>query len=220
MAEKTDDRVKLNTLFLKKDEYLFRQHDNSQELYIIKKGCVRIFKTEGQSEIELDMAGAGMVIGEIASIDGGCRSASAVAIEDSELSVISAEDFALILDRVPEYLRKIAQVLVHRLREVDEKINRSVEGDCTNHIAALIMLIASSEWSESADNVQINRKFLENELMDLMNISPHDISSKLDWFEKEGLVSTERGRVILTEKEKIETLAKSVFKGSTEIPVI
>ncbi|HEX3018876.1 MAG TPA: Crp/Fnr family transcriptional regulator [Chitinispirillaceae bacterium] len=217
---KRNDSSKLNTRFLAKDEFLFRQNDNSHDLYIVNRGCVRIIKNEGSQQIELDIASSGMVIGEIASIDGGCRSASAVAVEDTEFSVITASEFASILEKIPEYLRKIALILVHRLREVDERITRSIEGDCTNHIAGLISLIASTEWStKSSDGIQINRKFLENELMDLLNISPQEISSKLDWFEKKQLLHTEHGNVFIR-AEEIESLAKSMFEGSTELPVI
>lgn len=212
--------MKWKTISLRKNEFLFKQNDNSHDLYIIKNGCVRIFKNEGNIEIDLDVLESGTVIGEVASIDGGSRSASAIAMEDTELYVISSTEFQSMLFKIPEYLRKIALILVQRLREVDRRINRSLEGDQTNHIAALISLIASSEWAEKGEPVQINSKFLENEIMDLLNISPQEILLKMDWFEKKQMLHSERGRTVINSIDEIEALADSVFQEPVEVPII
>lgn len=215
------DNMNWNTLILKKGQFLFKQKEYSQDLYIIKNGRVRVFKTEGELEIELDILSTGMVVGEVASIDGGFRSASVVALEDTELFFISASDFKSVLLRIPEYLKKIALILVQRLREVDSRINFSIDGNRLGHFAAVISLIASSEWSvKESLHTSIDRKFLENELMDILNVSPQQILLVLDLLEKKQIISTERGRIFITNKEDLEYLANSVFHGSNEVPII
>jgi signal-transduction protein with cAMP-binding, CBS, and nucleotidyltransferase domain len=90
-----------------KGQHLFKQNEPSRDLFIIKSGSVLIYKNEGNTRIELDTVGPGAVIGEIAPTeDGGIRSTSGVAIEETETILIPAADFQAILARVPEYFSK------------------------------------------------------------------------------------------------------------------
>ena len=121
----TQNRVSL----FRKGELLFRENENSQDFYIIKSGSVRIFKKMGQKEVTLDTLGPGMVAGEIASIDNVARTASGIALSDTEVIVIPRSSVEKILEKIPDWFRKIAQILVQRLSEVDEKISRALKSD-------------------------------------------------------------------------------------------
>ncbi len=64
MPEKAVSVSKNNKKY-KKGELLFSQNDATQELFVVKSGKIRIFKKTTISEIDLDIAGPGAVIGEI-----------------------------------------------------------------------------------------------------------------------------------------------------------
>lgn len=201
--------------------YLFRQNDTSQDLFIIQSGLVRIFKTEGNVEIDLDSVGSGMVVGEVASIDGGTRTASGYALEDTDVIVIPSSEFQRILASVPDYLKKIALILVQRLRSVDEKINRSIEGDRTSHVAAIISLLSYSEHCVPGnDGYEINLKFLENEILDLLNIPLSEIAELLEKLDKEGVIKIEKTKCILNSKSQIDAIAEHLFSAAGDSLVI
>jgi CRP/FNR family transcriptional regulator, cyclic AMP receptor protein len=202
-----------------KGEYLFHQNDHTRELYIIQKGIVRIFKNEGTLQIDLDTVGAGMVVGEIATIDGGPRSASGIAIDDTEALLVPVEEFQGIIAKVPEYFKKIALILVQRLREADEKINLSIEGNKMCHVAALISFIAFSEQCTATDEgYEIDSKFLENELISLMNLQISEITEILEKIVKQGLIRIVRNKVILKERDALDQLAVPVFERKSTAP--
>jgi CRP-like cAMP-binding protein len=197
--------------------YLFKQNDTSQDLFIIQSGCVRIFKTEGNAEIDLDIVGNGMVVGEIASIDGGPRTASGYAVENTDVIVIPASEFQRILTTVPDYLKKIALILVQRLRMVDAKINRSIEGDRTAHVAAIISLVSYSEHCIAGNNgYEINLKFLENEIMDLLNIPPSEIDEILEKLVEKGIIKIEKTKCVLESKSQVDEMAEHLFSAISE----
>ncbi|HEX2956015.1 MAG TPA: Crp/Fnr family transcriptional regulator [Chitinispirillaceae bacterium] len=201
--------------------FLFRQNDTSQDLFIIQSGSIRIFKTEGNVEIDLDVVGNGMVVGEIASIDGGPRTASGYALEDTEVIVIPSSEFQRILAAVPDYFRKIALILVQRLRMVDEKINRSIEGDRTSHVAAIISLLSYSEHCLLGNRgFEINLKFLENEIMDLLNIPPSEIAEILEKLDKQGVIKIEKTKCVLNSKSHVDTIAEHLFSTAGDSLVI
>ncbi|MGB7568905.1 MAG: Crp/Fnr family transcriptional regulator, partial [Chitinivibrionales bacterium] len=192
----------------------------SQELFIIKKGAVRVFKTEGNVDIDLDIIGQGGVFGEIAAIDRGKRSASVMATEDAEAYVIPAEEFQKISRKIPDWFQKIATILVHRLREVDGKIDRNMNGVRTANVAAALMLISSSENCKIIEGRQeINQKFLENELMDMLSMKLSDVTESLNILAKQLIISLDKGRIIIVNKEKLEELGQTVFTAVAESPI-
>jgi|GEM_PF-1998190 cAMP-binding proteins - catabolite gene activator and regulatory subunit of cAMP-dependent protein kinases len=203
-----------------KGEFFFKQNELSQELFIMKKGTVRVFKTEGNIDIDLDIVGQGGIFGEIAAIDRGARSASVIATEDAEAYVIPAEEFKKISRKIPDWFQKIATILVHRLREVDGKIDRNMNGAMTTHVAAALTLIAFSENCRIVEGKQeINQKFLENELMDMLSMKLSDVTESLNILAKQLLISIDKGRIIILNKEKLEELGQTVFAALAESPV-
>lgn len=203
-----------------KGQFFFKQNELSRELFIVKKGNVRVFKTEGNVDIDLDVVGPGGIFGEIAAIDGGKRSASVIATEDTEAYVIPVEEFKKISQKIPDWFQKIASILVHRLREVDGKIDRNLNGDKAVQIAAALMLISCSEQCKLVEGRQeINLKFLENELMDMLSMKLSEVAESLNILEKQLIISLDKSRVIILNKEKLEELGQAVFSATAEFPV-
>lgn len=221
MASKTLDEWKQRLMIFKKGEYLFRQHDVTQDLFILKKGMIRIFKTEGNVEIDLDTVGPGNVVGEVASIDGGSRTASGVALEECEVLHIPASEFQNILTSIPEWFRKIALILVQRLREVDSRISRSVEGDRTNHIAAIISLMAYTDKCTPGDGgYELDLKNVEYQIIDLLNIPLGEITGSLELLQKQRFLSVDKSKIVLSSRNALDELAEKVFLSASEVPVL
>ena len=194
--------------FFRKGDLLFREQEDSQDFFIIKSGSVKIFKKIGAREVTLDTLGPGMVAGEIASIDNVIRTASGVALSDTEAIVIPRRVVKKILDTIPEWFRKISQILVQRLREVDEKIFRSLKSDYTGYVAAVISLISYSEKAKKADDgFEIDRKFLEYEIMDILTIPLAEVQSAVEKLAAMEFLKVIGGKVVLTNREACEKLA-------------
>ncbi|MBN2036835.1 MAG: Crp/Fnr family transcriptional regulator [Chitinispirillaceae bacterium] len=186
----------------RKGDVLFRENDDTQDFFIIKSGSVRILKKIGNKEITLDTLGPGMVAGEIASIDKVPRTASGVALADTEVILIPQDSVKKILDNIPDWFRKIAQILVQRLREVDDRISRSLKSDYTALVAAMITMISYSEKAATVeDGFQIERKFLEYELMDLLTIPLAEVQSAIDKCAVQGFLRVAGNDIVLTNRE-------------------
>lgn len=194
--------------YYKKGDLLFRENENSQDFFVIKSGSIKIFKKIGVKEVTLDTLGPGMVAGEIASIDNMIRTASGVALSDTEAIVIPRHVVEKILETIPDWFRKIAQILVQRLREVDEKIFRSLKSDYTNYVAAMITLISFSEKATKRDGgFEIDQKFLEYEIMDLLTIPLAEVQSAMEKLAAMDILAMSGGKAVLTNREACEKLA-------------
>jgi CRP/FNR family transcriptional regulator, cyclic AMP receptor protein len=195
----------------KKGELLFKENDDSHEFFIIKKGSIRVFRSIDQKIITLDTLGPGTVAGEIAIIDDVPRTASGLAVEDTDVLKITKQEFNAVFEKVPDWFRKIALILVQRLREVDEKISQSLDQDFSKHVAVLILMISYSEkCKQVGETFEIDKKFLEYEIMDLLAIPLSEVQNAIESLVKQDLLLIDKGKVVLTDRKGCEELEKEL----------
>ncbi|MBN1302746.1 MAG: cyclic nucleotide-binding domain-containing protein [Melioribacteraceae bacterium] len=107
-------------------EYIFYQGDPGIALYLITDGEIRIMKhNDNSDEIELAHFNRGDFFGELALLDDDVRSASAIAVKESKITVIFRPDLDKFIDRFPKVgikiLKGLAQIIATRLRLLDEE---------------------------------------------------------------------------------------------------
>jgi CRP-like cAMP-binding protein len=107
----------------KKGETLVNQGDPGLGLYIIIAGKVEIIKkTASGSELKVAIHGPGDFFGEMAVLDDAPRSASVIALEDTECLFLTAEDFKARLKSHPEIALEILPIVVNRFRETNKML--------------------------------------------------------------------------------------------------
>lgn len=111
----------------KAGEKIFNRGDMDDELFLIRKGAVRIMlpisETQGH---HLGTFGRGASFGEMAFLDGDVRSADAVAFTDTELYVLSRRDFDALAEEHKKLalgiMEGLASVLASRLRYTNAEL--------------------------------------------------------------------------------------------------
>jgi CRP-like cAMP-binding protein len=91
---------------------LFAQGELGDSLYVVVAGRVGV-ERGGARVAEI---GAGECVGELAALDWEPRSATVVALEDTELIRLERDDLLDLLGDHPELVRALAGVLVARIR--------------------------------------------------------------------------------------------------------
>ena len=107
---------------LQTGQEIFLEGDLGVSAYIVQSGEIEIFKKVDGEEKVLGRVGSGGIIGEMSLIDSQPHVASARALSDTEVSLISRQSFQQRLDRLEEsdrVLRRLIGVLVDRLRGQD-----------------------------------------------------------------------------------------------------
>lgn len=94
---------------------LMRQGDRGEDLFILIDGRVRI-ERDGQPVAE---RGSAEILGEIALVDGGPRSATVTLAEPSRLLVIGRRAFHQLMDEFPSVRMEILTTLAKRVRNID-----------------------------------------------------------------------------------------------------
>lgn len=109
------------TKFFAAGEIIFRENSWELAMYDIKSGKVGVYVNyEKENEEMLTELEAGKYFGEMGVIDAMPRTATVVALEDTEVTVIDYNDFEAYLSENPEKIIDIFQKLCARLRDLSE----------------------------------------------------------------------------------------------------
>lgn len=105
-------------ILLRCGEFLFREGDDADALYIVERGVLRIIS--GSTVYETVQAGG--IVGEMAIIDEGTpRSASVIAGTYAELIKIDAGEFTALIADAPEFALMVMRVMARRLRLMNQR---------------------------------------------------------------------------------------------------
>lgn len=105
-----------------KDNYLFREGDAPDAMYIIKAGGFAVTKTKGNSEIVLAELSPGAMVGEMALFDRKPRSANIKATKDSEVISLPYDSLTKQLEQLPVWVHAIMKTMNENIREGNKKI--------------------------------------------------------------------------------------------------
>lgn len=113
---------------LEKDDVLFRRGDVGDALYIIDEGRVKIVRENEQGgELILNHCGPGEAIGEMSLFDQEPRSASIVAVTDSQVLELKRDAFFELLDQRPDVALILIRSISSRLRFASTYIEKAIE---------------------------------------------------------------------------------------------
>jgi CRP/FNR family transcriptional regulator len=108
-------------------ELIFAEHDLGEEVYLVHSGAIQIFQLVNGRELPIDMMRKGSYFGELAIIDELPRSASARALEDSVLLVLSKHEFRTAVQDYPDIALEALKELSRRLRNTDLQLRALAE---------------------------------------------------------------------------------------------
>jgi CRP/FNR family cyclic AMP-dependent transcriptional regulator len=109
---------------LPKDQYLFREGDIADALYILKSGKLLVLKSKGSAEISIAEIKPGEMIGELAFFDSKPRSASIKAAVDSEVVFLPIKNLQSQFQNFPEWAKALMRSISLRLRDANMKIKQ------------------------------------------------------------------------------------------------
>ncbi|MEC9283555.1 MAG: EAL domain-containing protein [Bdellovibrionota bacterium] len=121
-----------------KDEIIFRQGDDGDSAFIIENGRVEIFVGDDDAHTPVAVLGVGEIFGEMAIIDSSTRAASAKAIEDVQLTVVSQDQLAERINLADPIVRLLISMLLQRSRENFALHTRNVKSKNTVAIPAVV----------------------------------------------------------------------------------
>jgi len=172
--------------------------DVGQAIYLILRGKVKVvlFDEEGK-EIILSTLKLGNYFGEMSAFDQMPRSATIVAVEESEFLVIRQKSIADQIKKNPQLSFKFLSEMSRRLREADEQISSLALLDVRGRVAqTLLKLSQETPMGKGIDYTVIPRPALQD-IASMSGTSRETVSRILSDFSKRGLVSLAKKKIII-----------------------
>ena len=147
-----DDRKALaqvvDRLELKQGSRLFETGDRGDELYIVRTGKVEIFiRNVAGEKIVLTVAEKGDLFGELSMLDSLPRTATAVAIEDTELIVLNRDNLLFFFQKKPDAALDMIAAMGAMIRRADDILRTRVSRNVNEEVEEKLTVVQrAADW--------------------------------------------------------------------------
>lgn len=125
----SDDEIKVISKVISKKNYktgeiIFKDNEDGSSLYVIKRGEVKACKAAPDGELmTLTMMKDGDIFGEMSFLDERPRSATIIAISNTEVYCIDKSDFEKMVDTNPRMVYKILKNIIFTIHTIVRGMN-------------------------------------------------------------------------------------------------
>jgi CRP/FNR family cyclic AMP-dependent transcriptional regulator len=162
-------------------------------------GNVRIGAVDRRGKaLMVEVFRRGDIFGEIAVIDGGVRSASAVAEGKLKLVKIQAAAFLTVLASCPSLGEALCRVVVRRLRRTFALFQDAAFETLEVRLARQVLYLTEREGRPTPQGLRLARRFRQADLADLLGATTRSIITILNTWRAAHLVAYDTDRALLT----------------------
>ena len=193
------------------DQVLFLAEDPGDSCYRIEVGLLKVTMVS-RSGIEriLSFIGRGEIVGELAILDGLPRSASVVAVRDTELSRLTRVEFDSLAERHPELYQSLITLLTQRIRETNVSVAAGSFLSLRGRVALALLELADHFGRKvGSDRFVVEHKIGQGDLAAMAGIARENVNRVLKDWERRKIVSRRSGYYCL---EKISKLQHEVHQ--------
>ncbi|MEV7121611.1 Crp/Fnr family transcriptional regulator [Kitasatospora griseola] len=190
-------------------ETLIREGDKSRDLVLLHAGLVKVTKRLGRRTASLmDIKIAGDVVGEIAAVDSGPRSATVTACRTVTATLIPWNNLLPFLQASPETAMALNQVLGQSLRS---SILRRLEFSTYTapvRLARVLVELANSYGKPGRNATRIDVNLTQTEYADLIGCRTRTAHQALRGFRRADLISTEGQQTCIHDMPGLQRAAR------------
>jgi CRP/FNR family cyclic AMP-dependent transcriptional regulator len=181
-----------------KDTVVFFENEEGDFFFMILEGRIKvtILGDDGR-EVILSMLGPGDFFGEMALLDNEPRSATAIAVEDSELLSLHRTDFQTVLSDKNSIAASLMRILSGRLRRANHQISTLALLDVYGRVARVIVDMAREEGRRLKDGRIAFRRATHQEIANRIGTTRETVTRMLKDLERQGLIHVEGKELVV-----------------------
>jgi CRP-like cAMP-binding protein len=192
------------TTRFKKGAVIFRKGDIGTRLYAVRAGAVRISAPSEQGKDAIfNLVVPGELFGEIAFLDGGQRTADAVAIDNCELMIVERRDFIHLVRDHPEVALRLIEILCGRLRRTSEQIEDIMFLGLPNRLAKVLLHLNRGAGGEPPRN---RIRITQREISQMIGVSRESANKQLQNWQRRKWLKLERGGLVILAPDALNSL--------------
>ena len=180
-------------------EMVFSPSVHPDSVYLLEKGLVRIYRlAPSGAETTFGFVSPGEIFGELAAFSDRPRESYAQAVRPSVVLQMSRETMQRVLAAHPSIGLEITKQIGSRLKRIESRVENLVFRDVRWRVARILLDLAEDFGREHGRGVLIDLTLSQEELATLVGATRQSVNASLRDFEREGLLTRERRRFVLT----------------------
>jgi CRP/FNR family cyclic AMP-dependent transcriptional regulator len=175
---------------------ILREAEPGDLFFVLVNGEVKVFVDSADGrEVVLTHLQAGDFFGEMALFEDEARSASVMAIADSELVVLARPDFLSVLQNDFSLTRKILKTLSARLRRANDVIESLALLDVGGRLARYLLRLADESGKAPLDGYFVVNRPTHQEIANSIGATRETVTRMLRQFEDRKLIRVQGSTV-------------------------
>jgi CRP-like cAMP-binding protein len=171
---------------------------------------VKIATTSAQGrELVLNILGAGASFGEIALLDGGERTADAVACEPARLLLLETQGLIGFLEGAPQVMRRMLVALTERLRWVSAQVEDMMFLGLPARMAKRLLFLGRHFGVDTERGRRLTVVLPQHELASHMNVARETVNRLLQDWRDQAIIEIHLGFIVLKDIARLEEIERA-----------
>lgn len=185
---------------IKQGDALFKQGDVSEVIFIIREGSFKsVWINENGKEIILQMAWKGEMVATN-SIEQSCRHlASAIALEDSSVCVISRDKLEAVIRDSPDVALQLICNLGNRLHQLSQQVTEFRIGSTRERVLHLLARLASQNGEPCRKGTKIKTRLTQQDIASFVGASRVMVSQSLKELTSSNYITRENNHYVIND---------------------
>ncbi len=170
-------------------EAIFSAGGLGNAMFVIASGEVKITVVSStQQEITLALLTIGDAFGELSLLDGGPRSASAIAGTDVELLALYREEFLSVIESDVAVLHGLLGVLAQIIRHTNQQVVDAAMLDVAGRVSKVLLMMMRRYGKDTAEGVMITRQLSYQEIASMSGMYTGEAEDVMAKYQYSGFI--------------------------------
>jgi CRP/FNR family transcriptional regulator len=200
-------------------ETFYAPWEQGGKLFILKKGRMRLYRTEGGREFTLEVVDAGTVFGEMTFTPHRLRESYARAMEPCLIFVMERADVERLIEEKPQVGIRIISLLSERLHYYETRMQDITLKGVPARLASLILFLVESEGVQIPGEIRIPTSYTHEHLGTMIGANREAVTRAFGRLQDEGALQIRRRIIYVEDVEALERAAGRLLEeGGAESP--
>src|SRR5215203_1702749 len=201
---------------LEEGETFYAPWEQGGKLFILKKGRMRLYRTEGSREFTLEVVEAGTVFGEMSFTPHRLRESYSRAMEPSVVFVMERAAVERLIQEKPQVGIRIISLLSERLRYYETRMEDITLKEVPARLASLILFLIDSEGVKVPGEIRIPTSYTHEHLGTMIGANREAVTRAFGRLQDEGALQIRRRLIYVDDVEVLERVAGRLLEEEGE----
>jgi len=205
---------------LEEGETFYAPWQKDGKLFILKKGRMRLYRTEGSREFTLEVVDAGTVFGEMAFTPHHLRESYARAMEPSLVFAMERAEVERLIEEQPQVGIRMISLLSERLHYYETRMEDVTLKEVPARLASLILFLIESEGVQVPGEIRVPTRYTHEHLGTMIGANREAVTRAFGRLQDEGALQIRRRLIYVDDLEALERAAGRLLEegGAAESP--